>query len=137
MNKFIPTIEALNRIVEIERLREQCKGIKLPVTLSSRLKKDSFIRRACASTKIEGNPLSEAEARDIIDTYLLSQVGYKERRFFEYLKKKKIGEFTPVEMAEAMKVTNRTIINWCASLAKNGLIEPNLTGKRIRSYSVV
>lgn len=39
-------------------------------------------------------------------------------------------------MAKVMKVTNRTIINWCATLAKNGRVEPNLTGKRIRSYSV-
>lgn len=67
----------------------------------------------------------------------LTHLGLKERTFFEYLKKKKIVVFTPVEMAKVMKVTNRTIINWCATLAKNGLIEPNLTGKRIRTYSVV
>lgn len=350
MIKFIPSIEALNRIVEIERLREQCKGIKLPLTLSSRLRKNSRKKSSYASTKIEGNPLSEAEAGEVIDSskrhflkpeqeirnyyaaleflekalsenrpfsrdlildtqklvvagesyekigirgpmppgvlfavydektgtpeyippeagdiepllkelidyvassednpiikaaivhyqmvtihpfedgngrtarlisgYILDYYGYgfnnigsleeyfaydideyyrslqmglpalfydgrenpphseiwinyflrmmelyakkvvevslansrpdlsaslshlgpKERRFFDYLKKKKIGEFTPIEMAKAMKVTNRTIINWCASLAKNGLIEPNLTGKRIRSYSVM
>lgn len=65
----------------------------------------------------------------------LTHLGAKERRFFEYLRKKKVVEFTPVEMAKVMKVTNRTIINWCATLAKNGLIEPNLTGKRIRSYT--
>ena len=80
--------------------------------------------------------ISQANASQPIAASL-THLGPKERHFLDYLKKKKIAEFTPVEMAKVMKVTNRTIINWCAALAKNGLIEPNLTGKRIRSYSVV
>ena len=76
----------------------------------------------------ENTPLSRSAS--------LTHLGLKERRFFEYLKRNKITEFTPIEMAKAMNVTNRTIINWCAALAKNGLLEPNLVNKRIRSYSV-
>jgi len=38
------------------------------------------------------------------------------------LLKNGVGEFTPIEMARTLKVSNRTVINWCASLARNGLI---------------
>ena len=67
----------------------------------------------------------------------LSHLGLKERRFHEYLTKKRISSFAPVEMAKAMKVTNRTIINWCAALSKVGLLKPEVVGSRIRSYKVV
>ena len=70
-------------------------------------------------------------------TPALTHLSLKERRFFDYLRKKKIDEFTPIEMAKAMKVSNRTIINWAVALAKNGLLEPQLVQKRIRSYRVV
>ena len=40
-------------------------------------------------------------------------------------------------MAKAMKVSNRTIINWCAALCKVGLLEPEAVGSRIRSYKVI
>ena len=66
----------------------------------------------------------------------LSHVGIKERRFYEYLKKRKVDAFTPIEMAKAMKVSNRTVINWCAALVKVGMIEPELAGKRIRAYKL-
>lgn len=79
--------------------------------------------------------LSKANAPGRIGTSL-THVGVKERRFYEYLRRRGITEFTPVEMAQAMKVTNRTVINWCASLARNGLVEPILSGKRIRAYTV-
>ena len=70
-------------------------------------------------------------------TSALTHLSFKERRFFDYLMRKKIDEFTPIEMAKAMKVTNRTVINWSVALAKNGLLEPQLVQKRIRSYRVV
>ena len=67
----------------------------------------------------------------------LSHLGIKERRFHEYLAKRKISAFAPIEMAKAMKVSNRTIINWCAALCKVGLLEPEVVGSRIRSYKVI
>ena len=67
----------------------------------------------------------------------LSHLGIKERRFHEYLAKRKISAFAPIEMSKAMKVSNRTIINWCAALCKVGLLEPEVVGSRIRSYKVI
>ena len=67
----------------------------------------------------------------------LTHLSIKERRFFDYLKKNRIEEFAPIEMAKVMKVTNHTIINWAVALAKNGLLEPQLVQKRVRSYRVV
>ena len=112
----------------------------MPVSLSLKLRKNSRKKSSYASNRIEGNPLTEAEASDanaVNDlTPTLAHLSLKERRFFDYLRKKKIEEFTPIEMAKAMKVSNRTIINWAVALAKNGLLEPRLVQKRIRSYRV-
>lgn len=67
----------------------------------------------------------------------VTHLGLKERRFWEYLKRERIDEFAPSELAGSLKVTNRTVINWCAALAKNGLLEPCSSGSRVRSYRVV
>ena len=150
MIKILPDKTILDQIAEIERLREQCGAVKLPVSLSLALRKNSRKKSSYASNRIEGNPLTEAEASEAIESskrhYLanaasdltpaLTHLSFKERRFFDYLIRKKIDEFTPIEMAKMMKVTNRTIINWSVALAKNGLLEPQLVQKRIRSYRV-
>ena len=47
-----------------------------------------------------------------------------------------LGRIVEIEMAKAMKVSNRTIINWCAALCKVWLLEPEVSGSRIRSYRV-
>ena len=60
----------------------------------------------------------------------------KEKDFLKYLKKHHVDTFTPTEMAAKLKVTNRTIINWCVNLAKNGFLTPNLVKQRVRSYTV-
>lgn len=60
----------------------------------------------------------------------------KEKQFLQYLRRHRIRQFTPVEMAAKMEVSNRTIINWSASLAKNGFLTPVIVKQRIRSYIV-
>ena len=60
----------------------------------------------------------------------------KEKVFLKYLKKHHVTSFTPTEMAEKLNVTNRTVINWSVSLAKNGFLTPNLVKQRVRSYTV-
>ncbi len=55
-------------IEEIERLREQCGAVKLPVSLSLTLRKNSRKKSSYASNRIEGNPLTEAEASDAIES---------------------------------------------------------------------
>ena len=66
----------------------------------------------------------------------LSFLNNKEKAFLKYLTDNHIDTFTPSEMASVMKVTNHTITNWCASLAKNGFLTPILVKQRIRSYRV-
>lgn len=68
--------------------------------------------------------------------FSLSFLNTKERRFLQYLFDNQIRTFTPVEMADTMNVTNRTITNWCSKLAQNGFLHPNQVNKRIRSYTV-
>lgn len=43
-------------------------------------------------------------------------------------------EFTPIEVSKEVGVTNKTVINRLAVLAKNGFVEPVLVKERIRSY---
>lgn len=59
-----------------------------------------------------------------------------EKRFLTYLLEKNIETFAPVDLAPTFKVSNRTIINWCVALVKNGFLVPDLSGQRIRSYSL-
>ena len=65
-----------------------------------------------------------------------SYLNFKERKFLDYLRQHKLTTFAPVELARLMKVSNRTIINWCAALVKNGFLVPDFAGERIRSYSL-
>ena len=66
----------------------------------------------------------------------LSHLTKKTKIFLEYLRKHKISQFTPIELANKLKVTNRTIINWSSELVKNGYLTPILINKRIRQYKV-
>ena len=66
----------------------------------------------------------------------LSRLGKKERAFLDYLVKHKVEKFAPIDFAKPFKVTNRTIINWCVALSKNGFLKPDTSGLRVRSYSV-
>lgn len=66
----------------------------------------------------------------------MSFLSSKEQAFLKYLLRKNVMQFTPIEVAKSMKVSNRTIINWCAGLSKNGFLTPNLVNQRIRSYLV-
>ena len=64
----------------------------------------------------------------------LSHLNRKEKEFYCYLRDHNIERFTPIELSKTFSVSNRTIINWCSALCKNGLLEAELVNKRIRSY---
>ncbi len=49
---------------------------------------------------------------------------------------KMVIRFKPVDMAAAMKVSNRTIINWSVTLVKQLLLVPKIVKKRVLSYSL-
>jgi Fic family protein len=66
----------------------------------------------------------------------LSHLNSSERGFLAYLQKKGIREFSPKEASRRLKVTNRTVINWCAALVKSGFLTPISSGQRIRAYAL-
>lgn len=66
----------------------------------------------------------------------LSCLNAKEKDFLMFLLKKKFLEFTPIEVSKMLGVTNKTIINRCVKLTKNGFLVPNIVNQRIRSYSL-
>lgn len=61
MIKVTLTNEILNYITEIDRNKYEVDTVKLPKIVANRLKKNSKKKSSHASTKIEGNPLSEKQ----------------------------------------------------------------------------
>ena len=66
----------------------------------------------------------------------LSYLNAKEKELLVFLLKKRMFEFTPIEVSLMVGVTNKTIINRCAKLTNNGFLIPNIVSQRIRSYSL-
>ena len=64
----------------------------------------------------------------------LSHLSVRERDMLEYTIRNKLYEFTPIEVSKNIGVTNKTIINRCVALARNGYIIPVMINERIRSY---
>ena len=57
--------------------------------------------------------LSKESENDELDVSL-SYLNAKEKEFLAFLLKKRLYEFTPIEVSKMLGVTNKTIINRCA-----------------------
>lgn len=67
----------------------------------------------------------------------LSHLSKKAKYFLNYLDKNNILVFAPIDLTSKLRVTNRTIINWCSELVNNGYLRPVIVNKRIRHYEVI
>ena len=67
--------------------------------------------------------LSKESENDGLDGSLF-YLNTKEKEFLAFLLKKRLYEFTPIEVSKMLGVTNKTIINRCAKLVNNGLLIP-------------
>ena len=63
-----------------------------------------------------------------------SYLNRKEKEFLAFLLKKRLYEFTPIEVSRMIGVTNKTVINRCAKLVSCGFLIPVIVKTRIRSY---
>ena len=79
--------------------------------------------------------LSKSSSNDEIVAGI-SYLNTKEKKLLLYLIKNRLYDFTPIEVAKKLGVTNKTIINRCAKLTKCGFLIPNIVKERIRSYSL-
>lgn len=79
--------------------------------------------------------LSKSSADDALDGSW-SYLNTKEKDLLIYLLNNRMFEFTPIEVSKKLGVTNKTIINRCATLTTNGFLLPNIVKERIRSYSL-
>ncbi len=79
--------------------------------------------------------LSKAAWADDLDGSL-SYLNTKEKDLLGFLLKKRLLEFTPIDVSKMLGVTNKTIINRCVKLTNNGFLVPNIVSQRIRSYSL-
>ena len=66
----------------------------------------------------------------------LSYLNAKEKEFLVFLLKKRMLEFTPIDISKMIGVSNKTVINRCAKLTNHGFLIPNIVSQRIRSYSL-
>ncbi|MCR5040795.1 MAG: Fic family protein [Clostridia bacterium] len=67
MLKVVLSNEILRTITQIELNRYQVDSVTMPHSVADRLRKNSKKKSSYASNKIEGNPLSEAQADEVID----------------------------------------------------------------------
>lgn len=79
--------------------------------------------------------LSKGAQADDLDGSL-SYLNKKEKDLLVFLLKKRLLEFTPIDVSKMLGVTNKTIINRCVKLTNNGFLVPNIVSQRIRSYSL-
>ena len=68
MMKITLTNEMLKSIIEIEKNKVNLSNESLPITISDRLRKSSKKKSTYASNKIEGNPLTEKQVEDVINS---------------------------------------------------------------------
>lgn len=68
MIKVSITNEMLKRILKIDENRISIGNIELPQITHNRLRKNSKKKSSYASNKIEGNPLSQAQANEVIES---------------------------------------------------------------------
>ena len=66
--KVTLTNEILKRISEIDEKRFSLSTIEMPPVTKNRLRKNSKKKSSYASNKIEGNPLTEKQANEAIDS---------------------------------------------------------------------
>ena len=90
-----------------------------------------FALYASKVTKIATESISDNEKERI------NRLSMKARKLLEYITKEKIKVFSPIDIAGAFGVSNRTIINWCSELCENGYLKPNIVNKRIRTYTLL
>ena len=63
-----------------------------------------------------------------------SYLSRKEKEFLAFLLKKRLYEFTPIDVSRMIGVTNKTVINRCAKLVSCGFLIPVIVKTRIRTY---
>ena len=68
MIKVTLTNEILRYITEIEQNRYKVSSVKLSSTVMNRLRKNWKKKSSFASNKIEGNPLSEKQVDEVIES---------------------------------------------------------------------
>ena len=68
MIKVTLTNEILKRISEIDEKRFSLSSIDMPPVTKNRLRKNSKKKSSYASNKIEGNPLSEKQVDEVIES---------------------------------------------------------------------
>lgn len=68
MIKVSLTNEILKYIIEIEKNRYIVSETSISYAIANKLRKNSKKRSSYASTKIEGNPLSEKQVDEVIDS---------------------------------------------------------------------
>ena len=68
MIKVLLTNEILNSIIEIELNRYKMSLVELSQNVLNKLRKNSKKKSSYASNKIEGNPLSEKQVEEVIES---------------------------------------------------------------------
>ena len=85
--------------------------------------------------KVKICELSESSSEEEV-AGSLSYLKGKEKELLIFLLDHYKRNFTPIEVSREIGVTNKTVINRLAALAKNGFVVPVMANQRIRSYEL-
>jgi len=137
MIKIVLTNTILNYITQIECNRFVVSQFPLPRTIQSKLRKNSKKKSSFSSNKIEGNPLSEKQAYDVIDGESNRHLLKPEQEIRNYylalsFLEKKLGEKTPFSLSLILD-TQKLVVKG-ASKEKIGLRGPMPPGVLFAVY---
>ena len=129
MIKVILSNEILKYITEIDKNRYNVSSVKLSKTVANKLRKNSKKKSSYASNKIEGNPLSEKQVDEVIES--------DDRKHFLKPEQEVRNYFLALNFLEE-KVNHKEAFSkeLMDVLAKNGFVVPIMVNQRIRSYEL-
>lgn len=91
-----------------------------------------FLKMMCLYSKKVCEISKTAQEGELAVSF--SHLNRREKELLVFLIKKRLYEFTPIDVSRMIGVTNKTVINRCANLVNCGFLIPVIVKTRIRSY---
>lgn len=137
MNKYNPQFKVSSKIVtcltSIEKAKEAVDGLHLPFDLELKFRKEAFVKSTHYSTKIEGNTLSMAQTRKLLEG---QDIIARERDKREVLNYYDCLEFIS-KSAQSKKLVTEKLIKEIHAINLNGILKGKLRGHYREAQNVI
>lgn len=137
MSKYDPQYKATSKIIKylttIEKAKETVDSLHIPFDLELKFRKEAFVRSTHYSTKIEGNCLTMAQTKKLLEG---QNVVARERDKKEVLNYYECLEFVSKSAKSKKKVTEN-FIKEMHSINLKGILKGRLRGKYREAQNVI